>query len=221
MVVEGEPGQGKSATAKWWSVQNGCVYIRAKRKWSGGWFLRELLGELRVMPEHSFERMFGQAVKAIGLRMTEARASGATWGIVIDEIDHVSKDSKILETLRDLTDLTEVPMIMVGMGRVKQALTRFPQVARRVAKYCEFESLPLDDCRALVQGRCEVPVDEALVRLLHRVSAGFSCEILEGIATIERAGKRLGGRAVTVQDLDGQPIINERSTGRAIIVRTA
>lgn len=219
MVVEGEPGQGKSAAAKWWTVQNGAVYIRAKRNWSGPWLLRELLGELRVTPEYSFEKMFGQAVKAIGLRMAEARATQSSWGIVIDEIDHVSKNGQILETLRDLTDLTEVPLIMVGMGYVKKALTRFPQVASRIAKYCEFEGLPLDDTRALVAGRCDCPVADDLVQMLHKVSHGMSREILEGISTIERTGRRLAGRPVQVADLDGQAIINDRATGRPIIVR--
>ena len=31
MIVDGQPGLGKTSTVNWWAVRNECIYLRAKR----------------------------------------------------------------------------------------------------------------------------------------------------------------------------------------------
>ncbi len=220
MGVEGEPGLGKSTVAQWWAVQNQAVFLRAKREWTPAWMMRELLAELRRIPEYSFEKMFRQAVQALGERAAAAARDGQPFAMVIDEVDHVARNSRIMETFRDLSDLLEVPIIFVGMGRIRAALTRLPQVGRRVAQWAEFRPAPLSDLGAMVEARCEVPVKADLVAFLHEASSGLYSEALEGIAAIERFGRRNPGMEIGVREMAGQVLLNDRATGRAILVRS-
>jgi DNA transposition AAA+ family ATPase len=219
LVLDGEPGLGKTTTIEWWSVQNSAVFLRAKAKWTPTWFLRELLTSLRKTPEHSFERMYRQALQALTDRATAAERDGQPFAVVIDEVDHISRDSKLLETIRDLSDMLEIPFILVGMGRVRQNLVRFPQIASRVGQAIEFAPAPIEDAQALITQICEVPVRPDLVEFLHRVSGGKFREIKEGIASIERFGKRQDGAEIGMAEMDGQVLLIDRKTGKPITVR--
>lgn len=219
MVVDGEPGQGKTAVLEWWATQQGAVFLRAKKEWTPAWMMRELLGTLAVSPAHSFERMFAQALQTLGGRAVQAEREGLTFAVVVDEVDHIVRRAELLETLRDLSDMLEIPFILVGMGWVRSSLSRFPQVASRVGQYVEFAPADLDDVRAMVKGLCEVPVRDDLVGMLHRLAVGRVREIKEGIKAIERHGSRNKGKEVGVVEMAGQPLLNDRATGRPILVR--
>lgn len=221
MVLDGEPGLGKSTTIQWWAVQTGSVFLRAKEEWTPTWFMRELLQALRETPEHSFEKMFRQAMQALSKAAVAAQRDGKPFGVVVDEVDHISRNKRMMETIRDLSDMLEIPFILVGMGRVRANLTRFPQIASRIGQYVEFSVAPLDDAHALVANLCEVPVAPCLVEYLHKVSGGKFREIKEGIAAIERVGKRNppGDGGMTVAKMAGQVLLNDRATGKPITVR--
>ena len=142
------------------------------------------------------------------------------FGLVIDEADHISSRSAILETIRDISDMIELPTILVGMGKINDNLTRFPQVASRVSQKVRFEKASHDDVRALIDARCEVPVAEDLLDFVLRVSGGYNREILEAIANIERFGLRNapGENGLTLADMAGQVILNDRAQSRPIKV---
>lgn len=219
LVAEGEPGLGKTTTTQWWAVQQRAPFVRAKEEWTPTWFLRDLLAELRVTPEHSFEKMFHQAIKALAKYSADAQRDGRPAGVVIDEADHISRNKRMMETIRDLSDMLEIPFILVGMGKVRANLTRFPMIARRVGQYAEFKPMPLSDAQAMVTALCEVEVKPCLVEFMHKAAAGRSSEIKEGIAAIERFGKRNAGTAIGVVEMNGQMLFNDRSTGQPILVR--
>ena len=220
MVVDGDPGRGKTCTAQWYALRHRAPYLRAKREWTPPWLLRELLAELRVQPERSFEQMFRQALTALGQRAEAARRAGEPFSVILDEVDHIVRSSSIMDTVRDLSDYIEVPFVLIGMGRVRSAIARYPQTASRVAQYLQFVDLTVEDVAKLVSARCECPVDADLLALLTDTAKGYSREVLEGIAAIERHGKRLG-RPVTIADMAGRTLMNDRATGRPIIVREA
>ena len=219
MILDGDPGCGKTEVATWWAIQNKAIFLRAKKEWTPAWMLRELLGSLRKIPEHSFEKMFRQAIQALGERADEAARENMLFAVVIDEVDYISRSPRILETLRDLSDMLEIPFVLVGMGKVRHNLTRFPQVSSRVGQYVQFDPSPKEDTAAMVKGLCEVPVKPCLVDFLHKVSGGRNREIKEGIAAIERFGKRNAGVEIGVTEMAGQVLMNDRATGKPIMVR--
>jgi DNA transposition AAA+ family ATPase len=221
MVVDGEPGLGKSATLQWWTIETRSIYIRARKEWSPAWMLRDLLTEVSIRPAYSFENMFGQATERLSLLAMEAERERRSFAVVIDEVDHISRKGRLLETLRDLSDALEIPFILVGMGRVRHNLVRFPQVASRVGQYVEFKPAPLDDLRAMIDQVAEVSVGEDLVHYLHKVSGGRFREIKEGLKAIERFAERNNrGRAdqdaLCLPDMAGQTLFNCRRTGRPV-----
>ena len=219
MLAEGDPGTGKTTTVQWWAVQSGAPFVRAKEEYTPAWLLRDLLGELHVTPEYSYEKMFRQAVKALAKYAADAQRDGRPTGVIIDEADHISRNKRMMETVRDLSDMLEIPFILVGMGKVAANLTRFPMIARRVGQTAVFSPMPLSDAQDMVTALCEVEVKPCLVEFMHRAAAGKSSEIKEGIAAIERFGKRNTGAAIGVAEMAGQMLFNDRTTGKPIIVR--
>jgi len=219
MVVDGRPGLGKTTTLQRWAVENEVVYLRAKKEWTPGWFLNDLLDEFRITPQHSYQRRFAQAMEAMLSRQSAMARAKKTFAVVIDEADHISRNSRIMESIRDFSDLGDVVFILVGMGRIRENLVLLPQVASRVAQYVRFEPATAADVRALADTLCEVPVADCLADFVCRVTDGFNREIVEALATIERWGKRnAGGELVTLAAMAGVAIVNDRRTGQPIIV---
>ncbi|KZK97313.1 MULTISPECIES: ATP-binding protein [unclassified Pseudovibrio] len=220
VVVDGLPGLGKTTTLQKWVAQTGSIYLRAKKEWTPSWFMNELLESLRVHPPHAFQKKYRKALEELAGRQASAGIENKAFGLVIDEADHVSGKSAILETIRDISDMIELPVILVGMGKVNDNLTRFPQVASRVSQKVRFKKCTEDDVRALIDGRCEVPVADDLLKFVHKVSGGYNREILEAIANIERHGilNPPGQSGLTLADMAGVAIINDRSSNRPVMV---
>ena len=220
LVVDGEPGLGKSRTIEWWAVQQDAVFVRAKQEWTPRWAVGEILESLGETPAHAFEARYRQALEALDKRARSAELGDRTFAVVVDEADHISRRPRILESLRDLSDMLEVPFVMVGMGRIRHNLKRFPQVMSRVSQLVEFKPASREDVAALVAGLCETDVKEDLVAFLHRASEGYVREIKEGIKAIERFAVRNPG-AIGCAEMGGQVLMNDRRTGRPIMVPRA
>lgn len=224
MVVDGKPGLGKTTALFRWATQNGAIYLRAKKEWSPTWFLADLLAEFRITPAHSFQRRFAQAMEAMLAKQSAMALQKRTFAVVIDEADHISRNSRIMESIRDFSDMGDIVFILVGMGKVRDHLTLLPQVASRVAQLVKFEAASSADVRRMFAERAEVPAADCLTAFAHRVTEGYSREIMEAIAAVERFGKRNGAgpdNPVKLRDMAGQVLINDRRTGNPIIVPEA
>lgn len=218
MVIDGEPGLGKTTTLNHWIIQTGSIYLRAKKEWTATWFLNELLAALRIPEPRGIEKKFAKVIEALSAAHLAAQRERKPFGLVIDEADHVSNKALILETIRDISDMIEMPTILVGMGRVNDNLLRFPQVASRISQKVRFEKATKDDVQAMISHRCEVPVANDLVEFVHKVSGGYNREVLEAISNIERFGLRYvtGDDGVTLSDMAGQTIMNDRRSSQPI-----
>jgi DNA transposition AAA+ family ATPase len=221
MVVDGLPGLGKTTALHRWAVQSGGIYLRAKKEWTPSWFLNDLLAQFRIAPHHTFQKRFSQALEAMLQHQSAMDLRKQTFAIVIDEADHISRKSDLMESIRDFSDMGDIVFVLVGMGKIRDNLTAFPQVASRIAQYVRFENASRDDVRAFYDTLCEVPVGDDVVSFTHQVTGGFNREVMEALATVERIGKRNGAaadRPVDLSLLSGQPLVNDRRTGAPIIV---
>lgn len=221
VVVDGRPGLGKTTTLSRWVAQTGSVYLRAQVGWDYSWLTQELLAELSVKePIRGKRERFARIVHELGERAEAAAFLGKTFGLVVDECDLVSNRGEIMEAIRGLSDIRYMPTILVGMGKLRENLRRFPQIESRAPNKVEFLPAAIDDAAALIRGRCDVPVAPDLVDLVWRLSKGFNREILDAIANIERFGRRMdpGPDGVTRADMAGQVIMSDRATGKAILV---
>ena len=221
VVVDGKPGLGKTATMSRWHAQTGSIYLRAQRSWDYSWFIQELLAELSITTIPSSPRdRFKLVIERLDDLATEAALEGCPFSLVIDEADLVSSKPEVMEAIRGISDLKFLPTILVGMGKLRDNLRRFPQIESRAPNKVEFLPLPIEDARALVRGRSEVPVADDLIDFVWRVSRGFSREMVEAIRSIERFGLRSepGSEGVTLADMAGQVIMGNRESGQDIIV---
>lgn len=220
VVVDGVAGLGKTTSLSRFAVNNQAIYLRAKKEWRPSWMMNELLQEMRQQPPHSFEKKYEMALKSLVQRQAATLHSGNTFALIIDEADHISSNARIMETIRDLSDMVEMPVILVGMGKIRNNLIRFPQIASRISQYVNFHPATIDDVRKFFDEICEVPVADDLVGFVHQVTGGMNREIKEAMAIIERFGRRNkpaeGG--LTMKDMSGQLLVNDRATGQPINV---
>lgn len=221
VVVDGSPGLGKTTILARWASTEDCIYLRAKSDWSPYWMLGELLTEMRLQKPHGYEDRFRACLQALGERLQTAEMTRAQFAVVIDEADYVSVKGKLVDAVRDLTDLSRVPFVLVGMGRIRDALTRFPQTASRISRYVRFEPADLAGVTDFLAQKCEIPVAPDLAAFVHRATGGFNREILEAITSIERWGHRnppAGPDGLTLREMAGQHLINDRKSGQPIAV---
>ena len=223
VICDGQPGLGKTTVLARWAAQQHCVYLRAKAEWSAYWFLRELLSELGEAAPHGRQKRFEAALAALGARAQAADMAEREFAVVIDEADHIAKVAKLVETIRDLADISCVPFVLVGMGSIRDSLKRFPQTMSRVSRYVRFETADLDDVRAFFRGKSEVPIADDLAAFVLRATGGYNREILEAIKSIENQAARIDiadeAVGLTLAEMSGRQLINDRKTGQAIQVR--
>lgn len=222
-VVDGLPGLGKTTTIRHWVSQTGSIYLRAQKGWDYSWLIQELLTALSIDAKsiRGKRERFARVLDELADRSERAVFENRTFGLVIDECDMVSTRGEIMEAIRGISDLRYLPTILVGMGSLRDNLRRFPQIESRAgSNKITFRPASLDDARALIAGRCELPVAEDLTEFVWRLSKGFNREILEAIAHIERFGLRadIGAAGITMADMAGQVLMNDRSTSKPIIV---
>lgn len=219
-VVDGVPGLGKTTTLKHWVAKTGWIYLRAKKEWKPAWLMNELLESLPVRPPHSIEKKYETILRELGSRQTAAQMTRRSFGVVIDEADHISSKEALLETVRDISDMLELPVILVGMGKVNDNVSRFPQISSRISQRVTFQKASREDVRLLIDHKCEVKVADCLVDFVLKVSQGYNREVLEAIANIERFGMRIdpGQKGVTLADMSGQVVLNDRRTNKPILV---
>ena len=162
-------------------------------------------------------------MEALAERNFAAQTRKQTFALVIDEADLVSSRAEIMEPIRGISDLQLIPTILVGMGKLRDNLRRFPQIESRAPNRVNFTPATLQDAQMLFDKRCEVPVEPELVRFAWEVSRGFNREILADIADIESIGRRLdlseGG--VALGDMAGRLICHSRDSGAEILVPEA
>lgn len=221
VVVDGLPGLGKTTILTRWAAMEECVFVRAKVDWTPKWMLSEILELMQIIPPLGHERRFRECVRALVERLQAATIAGRQFALVVDEADHVSRKSVLIDTLRDLADLVGVPVILVGMGTIRDNLKKYPQTASRISRYIRFEPLSLTGVQEFLAEKCEVPVAPDLAALVHRASGGYNREILEAIKSIERFGLRnppAGPEGLTQREMAGQLLANDRTTGREIMV---
>ena len=156
MIVDGQPGLGKTQTVNWWAVRNECIYLRAKKEWTPQWMMRDLITALNAVPLFSFERMYKQALELLAQFANASSINGKPFTVIVDEADHIARSSRCLETLRDLSDYLEIPFILVGMGIIRNSLKRFPQIASRIGQYVELGEQEIEGGRRGGNTLCNV-----------------------------------------------------------------
>lgn len=225
IIVDGKPGLGKTTTLSRWVAQTGSIYLRCQKGWDYNWMMKDLLAELSVSPESIRGRRdrFARAMLELQLRAQQAEIEDRPFGLVFDEVDLISRRMELMEAIRGISDIHHMPTILVGMGKLRDDLRRYPQIESRAPNKVEFRPLGVEDTIALIEKRCEVPVHDDLAKFVTKASRGYAREILDAIRSIERFGLRTtpGENGITLADMSGHPIMTDRNSGRQVLVPEA
>lgn len=225
IVVDGLPGLGKTTALYHWVAQTQTIYLRANAEWKPNWFLEDLLKAFRVQPPHGFQKRFQLAMEQLLLRQQQHFMQKRPFAVVIDEADHISRRREIMETIRDFSDGGSIPFVLVGMGKIRSNLSRYPQISSRIAQYVQFEPASEADVAKFINEKSDTIVAPDLIRFVHSVSKGFNREIKEALKTIERFARQneIGTEEhpVGLVDMAGEFLVNDRASGREIYVMDA
>jgi DNA transposition AAA+ family ATPase len=212
LLVEGEPGLGKTRALQWYSVQKDAVLVRAKAGWTIPWMLKDICNGLDLQPRHSSTLMFDQIVNECVMRNPL---------VIVDEVEHAARKIKTLETLRDLTDISGVTLIAAGMKGIRQQLKAHKQVYNRIADVVEFTPATVGDVRMLCDQLSEVTIADDLVERIHAETGGINREILNSIARIEQAMRRNKGQTITAEMTSTLALTNDGRPRAASKTRAA
>lgn len=200
LLVESEPGLGKSRALQWYSVQKDAVLVRAKAGWTIPWMLKDICYALDLDPRHSSTLMFDQIVNECVMRNPL---------LIVDEVEHAARKVKTLETLRDLTDISGVTLIAAGMKGIRQKLKVHQQVYNRIADVVNFAPASIEDVRLLCSALAEVDIADDLVARIQTETGGNFREIMNSIARVEQAMKRNKGQTITATMAAAVPLTND------------
>jgi DNA transposition AAA+ family ATPase len=194
IVVTSEPGYGKTRAVQRFAVQHGAVYLRAMTHWTPHIALAALVRRLGAAPEFGRERLLRQAMALLS-------ADGGLKAVILDEAEHLLRDTQVLETVRDLSDSLENVVVLVGMERLRTTLQRYPQVSSRVARAVTFQPASLEDVALLCRELAEVPIGADVVEELHRRCQGRPRVAINAIKRVEERARANRLKTVALADV--------------------
>lgn len=164
-LVYGEPGVGKSRTARWWVANNdNAVHIQVTQTMTPRWLLVEIVKELGEYPATRSSDLFNQIVKSLTLDPKI---------LMIDEVDYLIDKCGFIEVLRDIYDRTKTPIIMIGMGAANKKLERYPHLKDRLLEFLRFKPFKLEEIDLFIKELSEVKFSAEAIEFLYKMKVGF------------------------------------------------
>lgn len=208
MLVTSQAGYGKTATIRYWATQHKAIYLRASVHWTPRYFLTELARELNVAATGQTRDMLRSVAEELHLSQKT---------LIIDEVNHcLQRAGAALEAIRDVSDMTEAVVVMVGHEDVQGRIARYPQIRSRVAQVVQFAPASSADIRVLADALIEPRLEVDLIEEIQRQSVGRTREVMNALATCERAATRTSAKRLALKDLSGQRLVFEWQPGRGL-----
>lgn len=197
LLVEGDPGFGKSKLLFRHAMQKSCIFVRAKADWTPNWLLRDLCAQIGITPSARTEAMSNNVAAELCKNQPT---------IIIDEIDHAARSLRVLETIRDLTDTSEVMLIAGGMKGCFATMKRYPQIRSRISEVVPFAPASADDIKVIAEKLTEIRLADDLVAIIQRETNGQLRAVMNALARIE-ARMRNTREKITAAMWNGKPLL--------------
>lgn len=179
-LVTGPAGTGKTVAATHICQKQNAIYVMADPFWTASSMLGAILHELGVNP--------GRVSNAEAFRLTIERIKLTGRALLVDEADFLFDNAdrnRLVEGLRSLHDKSGVPVVLIGMEKIRSKLHRYPQLLGRMSRSIDFEFLDLEDTRAVLEVICKVAIAPDLAQVVHQRTKGALRLIVVAAETIE------------------------------------
>ena len=183
-MVKGQAGRGKTRTARWYAIQNGCPFVESKRDWTVLWMYQDILeafGVARVNVPHRKKAAFDMIIE---------ESAKLQLPVILDEADLVGP--RLLETVRDLCKCTKVPWVLVGEEGLAHLMNRDRRVWSRRCAQMEFIPMSSPDIIAFAREACSLAMKGETAAVIQKATGGDIrlIELVLSISeTIARANK--------------------------------
>jgi DNA transposition AAA+ family ATPase len=189
VALHGKTGAGKTTAITWLISQLkndeiDPIWVVASPSWS----LRAMLADICRACEIEPKGGAADLVSIIQEKMCEGRP------LFIDEVDHMflpGQDTtlRMIEQIRALYDASKVPVVLIGMDKLKRKIKGREQLDRRITQWVEFTDLDAEDVRILADTLVEIPVSDEFLEFVIQKTEGRVGWIVPALARAERRAK--------------------------------
>lgn len=163
-MVTGRAGRGKTRTARWYAIQNGCPFVESKRDWTVLWMYQDILEAYGVPRENLPHR------KKAAFDMIIEQSAHLQLPVIVDEADLVG--SRLLETIRDLCKCTHVPWVLVGEEGLAHLMNRDRRVWSRRCAQLEFLPMSSPDIVAFAREAAGLAMKGETAAVIQKATGG-------------------------------------------------
>lgn len=194
-LVYGTAGLGKTRAVDHLATQSAAAYVRAAREWSPNAMMADILDALGEEPGWGAAKQLGRAAEVMAGRLDD---EGYGHGLlIIDEADYLVKGvsppntPRLLDTVRDLHDLSGAPILLVGMDRLANVLSRFKQFWDRVlaGAVVEFRPVGVAETGTLAKEVYGLKLEGPVAQAVHAATEGNLRETVQYAKRLARLVK--------------------------------
>lgn len=156
-LIVGDPGLGKTTACKYLEEYHPVIYCSVLPTWTPtqmvNWLLFKACGEKR--------RGLTRAMSAL---LNHLHHSGQA--LIFDESERLCNRHHLLDTVRTIHDNSSVPILLVGMGRIKEKLEMHRHFYDRCAGFIYAQKPSFSDIKLAVGATTNIPFSKELLNLI-------------------------------------------------------
>lgn len=206
LPVVGAPGVGKTRVVDHWGSASDAVLLEGIPGMSLGYLKAALKAETGIKERGGFAEFQAlvEFFKGDAARGEPARP------IILDECQHgFPHKAECIEYLRRLAEKAETILVLVCHTSEAYLLSKYDHIKTRVGCVCELLPPSLEDTALYAREQCDVSLDEALIKQIHRQSQARYRLISDALANLERIARKLDKSALTLDDVRDLPLCQD------------
>lgn len=170
-MIWGRAGRGKTRTARWYAIQNDCVFVESLRDWTALWMYQNILEAYGISREDIPRRKKRAFDAIVDLARRDPKP------IILDEADLLGP--RLIETVRDLCKMTMVPWVLIGEVNLPALMDRNRRVWSRRCATMEFQPVSVEDVIGLAREMADLILSEESAILIQKKADGGDIRLVE------------------------------------------
>lgn len=209
VAMHGKTGSGKTTAISWLVSQlmnNDIrpIFVEASPSWSLRSMLADLCRACEIEPKGSSADM----VAVVKEQMMGGRP------LIIDEVDHMflpGQDTtlRMVEQVRALYDASKVPVVLIGMDKLRRKIKTREQLDRRITQWIEFRDLDAEDIRLVADTLVEIPVADDFLDFVIEKTGGRVGWLVPVLARAERRAKGNRWDEINMERWGDKPLLEK------------